>query len=41
MAYSYRRPAMVDNSINQFAIKLIALAPTFYILNAIWLFSNQ
>jgi hypothetical protein len=41
MAYSYQRPPMYDNSINDFTLKLLNWAPLLYSGMAAWIFSNQ
>ena len=40
MAYSYKKPAMLDNSMNQTAIWLMFFGPWLYTLTSIWIFSN-
>ena len=41
MAYSYKKPPMYDTDLIQKTLNVIGLAPVFYFLMAIWLFSNQ
>ena len=40
MAYSYRKPPMLDNSMNSSAIWLMKFGPWLYCLFSLWLFSN-
>ena len=41
MAYSYAKPPMYDSTMNQTTLKVLLLAPWFYVLSAAWTFSNQ
>ena len=41
MAYSYRKPPMLDNSMNKSAVWLMTFGPWLYCLFSIILFSNQ
>ena len=41
MAYSYRKPPMLDNSMNSSAIWLMKFGPWLYCFFSLWLFSNQ
>ena len=41
MAYVYQKPPMYGEEINTLALRLLAVAPLFYILNTLWVLSNQ
>jgi hypothetical protein len=42
LVYSYRQPiAMLDEKLNQTAIKLMLIAPFFYCLTGYWMYDNE
>ena len=41
MAYSFKKPPMQNNSLNQTAIKLMSIGPWLYTIISIWIYSNQ
>jgi len=41
MAYVYVKPPMYDSKINTRILKLLAFAPILYLMNSLWVFSNQ
>ena len=41
VAYSYKKPPMMDESLNKAAIKILMFAPILYCTFGFWMFSNK
>jgi len=41
LAYSYRKPPMFDDVLNQSAINMLKIAPVFMMIFGYWIFGNR
>ena len=41
VAYSYQKPPMYDQTVNNYTINMLYIAPILYTISSIWFFSNQ